>query len=141
MLPRELIVVAARQAISECRREIMLGNGTTTTSFEHLVRCVNSRLEQSQQVGLPQVLNATGVLLHTGLGRSPLSSKAMSAVAIASSGYTPLEMDLRSGERGHRADVVRQQLCELTGSESATVNYPQHTCRGKRGDCVARRID
>jgi L-seryl-tRNA(Ser) seleniumtransferase len=121
ILPRELIVVAARQAISECRRNIMQGNGTTLTSLEHLVRCVDSRLEQSRQVALPQVINATGVLLHTGLGRSPLSSSAMSAVALASSGYTPLEIDLRTGERGRRADVVRQQLGELTGAESATV--------------------
>ena len=45
----------------------------------------------------------------------------MSAIALASSSYTPLEMDLRSGERGQRVDVVRQQLCDLTGSESATV--------------------
>jgi L-seryl-tRNA(Ser) seleniumtransferase len=120
-LPRELIVSAARQAISECRQDIMLGDGTAVTSLEHLVSCVNSHLEQSQQLALPQVINATGILLHTGLGRSPLSNRALSAIALASYSYTPLEMDLRSGERGHRVDVVRQQLCDLTGSESATV--------------------
>ena len=99
----------------------MLENGTATTSLEHLVNRVNSQLEQSRQFALPQVINATGILLHTGLGRSPLSNRALSAIALASSSYTPLEIDLCSGERGNRVDVVRQQLCDLTGSESATV--------------------
>ena len=120
-LPRELIISAARHAISECRQDIMLGNCTAVTSLEHLVSHVNSHLQQSQQFALPQVINATGVLLHTGLGRSPLSNRAMIAIALASSSYTPLEMDLSSGERGFRVDVVRQRLCDLTGSKSATV--------------------
>jgi L-seryl-tRNA(Ser) seleniumtransferase len=120
-LPRELIVSAARHAISQCRRQIMLGNGTADTSWEQLVGRVNSNLEHSQQFALPQVINATGILLHTGLGRSPLSTRAISAIVEAASGYTALEMNLDSGERGSRADVVRQQLCELTGSASATV--------------------
>ena len=129
---------------------IMLGDGTATASLEHLVSCVNSHLEQSQQFALPQVINATGILLHTGLGRSPLSTSAISAIALASSSYTPLEMDLRSGERGQRVDVVRQQLCDLTGSESATVVNNNaaallitlsYARRGKRSDCIARRTD
>jgi L-seryl-tRNA(Ser) seleniumtransferase len=120
-VPRELVVSAARQAISECREEIMRGNGTALTASEYLVSCVNSYLEQSRQVALPQVINATGILLHTGLGRAPLSKSAISAIALASSSYTPIEMDIRSGERGKRVDAVRQQLCDLTGSQSATV--------------------
>ena len=120
-LPREVVVSAVRQAISECRDEIMLNNGAAVLTPEHLIRCVNSHLEQSQQFALPPVINATGILLHTGLGRSPLSNHAMSAIALACSEYTPLELDLRTGERGHRVDIVREQLCALTGSESATV--------------------
>ncbi len=89
--------------------------------MEQLVNRVNSNLEESRQFALTQVINATGILLHTGLGRAPLSSRALSAVALASSSYTPLEIDLCSGERSNRADVVRRQLCDLTGSESATV--------------------
>jgi L-seryl-tRNA(Ser) seleniumtransferase len=120
-VPRELVVSAARQAISRCRNDIMLNNSAAVPSLEHLTGCVHSHVEQALQAALPRVINATGILLHTGLGRSPLSNNAISAIAEASSGYTPLEMDLRSGERGHRADVVRQKLCDLTGSESATV--------------------
>jgi L-seryl-tRNA(Ser) seleniumtransferase len=121
VLPRELIVLAARQAISQCRQDIMLKDRTAATSFEDLIKIVNSQLEQARQFALPQVINATGILLHTGLGRAPLSNSAISAIALAASGYTPLEIDLHSGQRGQRVDVVRQQLCNLTGSESATV--------------------
>jgi L-seryl-tRNA(Ser) seleniumtransferase len=121
VLPRELIVSAARQVISQCRQDIMLKDRTAPTSSENLICSVNSQLEQARQFALPQVINGTGILLHTGLGRSPLSSGAISAIALASFGYTPLEIDLRSGERGQRVDVVRQQLCDLTSSESATV--------------------
>ena len=120
-LPRELIVSAVRQAISECRQDIVRGNDVANTSREHLVNCVNSYLEQSQRFALPAVINATGILLHTGLGRSPLSTSAINAIALACSSYTSLEIELRSGKRCQRVDAVRQQLCDLTGSESATV--------------------
>jgi L-seryl-tRNA(Ser) seleniumtransferase len=120
-LPRELIVSAVRHAINECRQEIMLGDGHDIASLDHLIRCVDSHLKQSQGLALPQVINATGILLHTGLGRSPLSDRAIDAIALACAGYTPLEMDLCSGKRGQRVDAVRQQLCDLTGCESATV--------------------
>jgi L-seryl-tRNA(Ser) seleniumtransferase len=120
-LPREVVVSAVRQAISECREEIMRDNGAALATPESLIHRVLSNLEQYQQFALPQVINATGILLHTGLGRAPLSNRALSAIALASAEYTPLEMDLTSGERGHRVDVVRQPLCDLTGSESATV--------------------
>jgi L-seryl-tRNA(Ser) seleniumtransferase len=82
---------------------------------------VESQLAEAQQLALPQVINATGILLHTGLGRAPLSMNALRAVVQACSSYTSLEMDLRTGERGQRVDVVRKQLCDLTGAESATV--------------------
>jgi L-seryl-tRNA(Ser) seleniumtransferase len=121
VLPRELMVLAARQVISKCRQEILFKDRTAPASFEDLIKSVNSQLEQDRQFALPQVINATGILLHTGLGRSPLSNRAISAIALASSDYTPLEIDLRSGERGQRADVVRRQLCDLTGSECATL--------------------
>jgi L-seryl-tRNA(Ser) seleniumtransferase len=121
ILPRELIVSAAQHAISECRREMMLGDGAAGGTLEQLIHRVSSNLEQSQQFALTQVINATGIVLHTGLGRAPLSSRALNAIAQASSGYTALEIDLRGGERSQRVDVVRRQLSELIGSESATV--------------------
>ena len=68
-----------------------------------------------------RVINATGVVLHTNLGRSPLSSDALQAACEASAGYSDLELDLPSGKRGSRQSQVSQILCELTGAEDALV--------------------
>ncbi len=71
--------------------------------------------------GLKAAINGTGVILHTGLGRSPLSDVASRAVIEVSQGYCTLEINTSSGERGSRHDLVSDLLCELTGAESAIV--------------------
>ena len=120
-LPRPLLTSVVREVLDQCRREIERANGKTDLSLPQLVSRVNTQLEQSQPQVLDEVINATGILIHTGLGRAPLSSRAIGAVAQASAGYTALELDLATGQRGHRVDAVRGQLCALTGAESATV--------------------
>ena len=67
------------------------------------------------------MINATGVILHTNLGRAPLPSTARDAVARAAAGYSNLELDLGSGERGSRHEHVARLLCELTGAQDAIV--------------------
>lgn len=67
--------------------------------------------------GLRRVLNATGVVIHTNLGRAPLADAASQAVTAAAEGYADLELDLRQGRRGHRDGHLRDLLCELTGAE------------------------
>lgn len=67
------------------------------------------------------VINATGILLHTGLGRAPLAEEAIQSIAALASGYSSVEIDLQTGERSNRADSVRKLLCELTGAAAATV--------------------
>ena len=71
--------------------------------------------------GLKAAINGTGVILHTGLGRSPLSDVASRAVIEVSQGYCPLAINTSSGERGSRHDLGSDRLCELTGAESAIV--------------------
>jgi L-seryl-tRNA(Ser) seleniumtransferase len=80
-----------------------------------LVAAARARLRPS----LRRVLNATGVVVHTNLGRAPLAAAARAAVAAAATGYANLELDLASGERGSRHDHVAGLLCELTGAEAA----------------------
>ena len=66
-------------------------------------------------------MNATGIILHTNLGRAPLCEEALEQVASVSAGYSNLEFDLEEGARGLRYDHVRDMLCALTGAEDALV--------------------
>lgn len=78
-------------------------------------------LEKEQTPSLRTVINGTGVLLHTGLGRAPLARQAIDAIDELSTGYASVELDLESGERGQRIRAVERLLCELTGAEAACV--------------------
>jgi L-seryl-tRNA(Ser) seleniumtransferase len=78
-----------------------------------------ARARERLRPHLRRVLNATGVVVHTNLGRAPLADEARAAVARAAEGYCNLELDLCSGERGSRHDHVEALLCELTGAQAA----------------------
>lgn len=90
------------------------------TSSE-LAEKIASWLQQERRPALRPVINGTGILLHTGLGRAPLAETAIQAIERVARGYSSLELDLASGERGQRAEIVRRLLCELTGAEDAVV--------------------
>ena len=78
-------------------------------------------LEKDQVPSLRSVINGTGVLLHTGLGRAPLAQHAVDAIDELATGYASVELDLESGERGQRIAAVEKLLCELTGAQAACV--------------------
>jgi L-seryl-tRNA(Ser) seleniumtransferase len=78
-------------------------------------------LAELERPSLRRVVNATGVILHTNLGRAPLAASAREAVVRAAAGYSNLELDLESGQRGSRHVHVEGLLCELTGAEAAIV--------------------
>src|SRR3982751_5350561 len=80
-----------------------------------------ARADARARAGLRRVINATGVIAHTNLGRAPLPAAARAAVARAAEGYSNLELDLDSGERGSRHAHVEALLRELTGAEAALV--------------------
>ncbi|HEY1516173.1 MAG TPA: L-seryl-tRNA(Sec) selenium transferase [Solirubrobacteraceae bacterium] len=113
--PHVLAVAAARRAIDEHRAAIRAGapaNGDLLPRAREL-------LAELEQPSLRRVVNATGVILHTNLGRAPLSASAREAVARAAEGYSNLELDLDTGERGSRHAHVERLLCDLTGAEAA----------------------
>ena len=115
--PHVLAVAAARRAIDEHRAAIRAGapaNGDLLPRAREL-------LAELEQPSLRRVVNATGVILHTNLGRAPLSASAREAVARAAEGYSNLELDLDTGERGSRHAHVERLLCDLTGAEAAIV--------------------
>ncbi len=115
--PHALAVAAARTAIDEYRAAL-LASQPGAVDLEARAREVLVALERPS---LRRVINATGVILHTNLGRAPLAASARDAVASAAEGYGNLELDLESGERGSRHAHVAALLCELTGAEDAIV--------------------
>jgi L-seryl-tRNA(Ser) seleniumtransferase len=111
-----LAVAAARSVLARAREEIQAGldPGDLTARLEE-------ELTSARAPALRRVLNATGVIVHTNLGRAPLASAALERVVDASRGYSNLEYDLTGGARGSRQDHVTAILRRLTGAESAIV--------------------
>lgn len=111
------LVRAARETLAAARTETL--HGGSAPNREALLERVRVALARQRQPSLRRVINATGVIVNTNLGRAPLGEAAVAAVAEAARGYTNLEYDLQAGERGSRHIHVRTLLRELTGAEDA----------------------
>jgi L-seryl-tRNA(Ser) seleniumtransferase len=110
---------AIRSALADVRAAIRDGGmAPPAPEWRHLV---SQHLAAAEQPTLRPVINATGVVIHTNLGRAPLSRPALEAIREVSAGYSNLEYDLARGKRGSRYDHTRSLLCELTGAEDALV--------------------
>lgn len=116
---RSAVLSQIRATLASARLAIREGQ-SCDASVEALERDVQSRLAREAS-SLRPVINATGILLHTGLGRSPLAEEAIAAVRSVCAGYCNLEFDLEGGERGTRTTGVSELLCRLTGAEVAIV--------------------
>jgi L-seryl-tRNA(Ser) seleniumtransferase len=114
--PRGLAVRAAREALAAARERVRRGE-----QVGDLEREAHARVNAALESGPSRVLNATGVIVHTNLGRAPLAERALEAVARAGRHYCDLEYELGQGGRGSRQDHVEGLLCELTGAEAALV--------------------
>src|SRR3954470_12773375 len=123
---RTVVKVAARGAIAAARERILAGG---TPAGGELVPDgeVLARAQRETAPRLSRVLNATGVVLHTNLGRAPLHEEAIARVVEVASGYSNLEIDLGTGRRGHRSAAVEPLLCELFGAEAA---HAVNNCAG-----------
>ena len=113
---RPLAVAAVRAALDRAREEIQAGHDPGDLA-ERVEREAAARLDPR----LRRVLNATGVILHTNLGRAPLAEAALRRIAEVAGGYSNLEYDLASGSRGSRQDHLAAALRDLTGAEAALV--------------------
>src|SRR6185369_11173739 len=104
------------------RRELRGDNGHTTEALmAETWQMVHEKLKLEGELGIRGVINATGVLLHTNLGRAPLARAAIDAISQESAGYCTLEYDATTGSRGKRGARVESLLRELTGAEDALV--------------------
>jgi L-seryl-tRNA(Ser) seleniumtransferase len=125
--PRELVVQVIGETLAEARSAILEGRdggiapGTASAKAEQLGAAVAHRLEGRFRPQLRRVVNATGVVLHTNMGRAPLAAEVVQHLQTLAAGYSNLELDLESGERGDRFAHIQDLLRSLTGAESSLV--------------------
>jgi L-seryl-tRNA(Ser) seleniumtransferase len=118
-LPRSLLVSTVRDVLDRARSEVR--QGEAPPGLDALVEAVETAIAAAQRPSLRPVINATGVILQTNLGRAPLSDGAIAAMQAAARGYTNLEFDLDEGERGSRHEHVRDLIRRTTGAEDGLV--------------------
>ncbi len=116
---RERVTNALRQSIDAAREAIRAG-GSLPTSAE-LIATAGASLQSTAPNPQSAIINATGVIIHTNLGRAPLSAAAQEAMLIVARDYSALEFDMHAGERGRRGEAVENLLCALTGAEAALI--------------------
>ena len=113
----DLASVVAREALDAARAAIATGDAAP--AFDAIVRDITRRIELQLRPPLRTLINATGVIIHTNLGRAPLALEAIEAMAAVSAGYSNLEYDIDSGARGSRHTILEPLLCRITGAEAA----------------------
>jgi L-seryl-tRNA(Ser) seleniumtransferase len=122
---QDLITAYGRAQTLDALRDILdlvrdeVRAGADVPAAEALVARTGVRLRDLLTPTLHPVINATGVIIHTNLGRAPLSAAARAAMEGVATGYSTLEYDLQAGRRGHRTVHAERLLCQLTGAESA----------------------
>jgi L-seryl-tRNA(Ser) seleniumtransferase len=117
--PRERVVAALRKSLERARKETI--DGAAAPDAAAIVRGAQEDLARADRPGLRRVVNATGIVLHTGLGRAVLPKAAIEALVAEASGYCMLAVDPATNERGRRERFSEEILVELTGCEAATV--------------------
>lgn len=116
---RPVVLELVRQELDEARSSIRSGN--SAPRLDEIIAAINERAESLTGDWPRHVINATGVVLHTNLGRSPLSKDAIRAMQRAAQGYTDLEVDLLTGRRGSRQAHISSLVAKVTGAEAALV--------------------
>ncbi|MFH1111436.1 MAG: L-seryl-tRNA(Sec) selenium transferase [Planctomycetota bacterium] len=120
-LPRSTVLSAVQAAIHATREAILAGQLQEPVDLQSVLARAEVELLERSTPSLRRVINATGIVLHTGLGRAPLCDAAIEAIVEGASGYCNLEYDLSSGERGRRGTHIAAHLTAITGAEAATV--------------------
>ena len=112
---------AIRRTLDDTRDALLKNENTEPFTVESIIHAILARLDKEAKSGIRKVINATGAILHTNLGRAPLAEEALDAVLSSSRGYSSLEFDLENNRRGQRASSVEALLCQLFDVEAATV--------------------
>lgn len=119
--PRAVIVDELRCIIDDIRKGILADEITEMPSIEDILGMLEEKTGVNNQFSLRRVINATGVVLHTNIGRACLSDKVCDHIKEIAGHYSTLEYDLKKGARGSRHDHVEKIICKITGTEAAMV--------------------
>jgi len=119
-IPRSVITNAIRKALDHIRQDI-LADIETSTGHDYILLAANILAKEKIRPRLVPVINATGVVLHTNLGRSLLCEEALNNIRTIAQSYSNLELKIETGKRGIRYEAVDDLICELTGAQSAIV--------------------
>jgi L-seryl-tRNA(Ser) seleniumtransferase len=141
--PHDLLATAVRQELAALRERLRRGQAADgEMAAEAVAARVAERLGRELRPKLRPVINATGIVLHTNLGRAPLAEAAARAAYEAARGYLNLELDLQTGKRSSRQLAVREWVCRLTGAESATAvnNNAAATVLALRALCQGKEV-
>ena len=123
-VPKSVVLRAIREILEKRRNDILQASGELPPSdilMDALQRQTLERIGELQAFNLRPLVNATGVVVHTNLGRSCLAREAIRHMNVAAAGYSNLEFDLTAGRRGSRYSAVEEILCEISGAEAAMV--------------------
>ncbi|MDG1513338.1 MAG: L-seryl-tRNA(Sec) selenium transferase [Mariniblastus sp.] len=117
-----VVVDGVRSFLDDLREQVSTESGEVSIPTpSEIADKIANWLKTEEKPYLRPVINGTGIILHTGLGRAPLAKSAIESVQRISEGYASVEVDVRTGERGQRIKSVEKLLCELTGAEAAAV--------------------
>ena len=120
-VPTQKVTEAVRQILDDLRGGILNGSIEEMPALEDLCGLVVGSASKKAEYSLKKVINATGIILHTNLGRACISERAAAAACEVAQSYSTLEYNLQAGRRGTRYSHVEELLCRLTGAESALV--------------------
>ncbi len=118
---REIVIDAIRVEMDELRKFIGMTDSEEAAkeAIANVVSSIVKRAEKSLQPNMRRLINATGTILHTNLGRAPISQEHMQHIAEIATGYSNLEYNLEAGKRGERYSHFEKLLCKITGAEAA----------------------
>ena len=119
--PRQIVLDAVRAEIDTLRQRVLAGDVTPPFSDSDLFHAVAKRLHDNDLKRLQRVVNATGIVIHTNMGRAPMADAAVQAVLAVAGNYSNLELELATGKRGGRGGQIEELLQTLTGAEAALV--------------------
>lgn len=117
---QDIVVLIIRECLDKYRLEILSGK-IKIVELKNIIKIITREFEMLDDDFIGPVVNGTGVVLNTGLGRAPLSDSAIAKATGIMHGFCSLEFDIDSGKRGRREDKISRLICLLTGAEAATV--------------------